>query len=107
MPRPFPEEKRQEWKQLVEQWEATDRKISMARWCNEQNINYNTFLYWKERFYSGDIRKIGRSSFQEVTHSSTTTGIVLECNQIRIHLAENFDAATLRKCLLVLKEGVC
>ncbi len=107
MPRPFPEEKRQEWKQLVEQWEATDQKISVTRWCSERNINYNTFLYWKERFRSGAVRKIDESSFQELSHSPVTTGIVLECNQIRIQLAENFDAPTLRKCLQILKEGVC
>src|ERR1700741_3008078 len=99
MPKPFLEEKRQEWKQHVEQWEAADQKISMARWCKERNINYNAFLYWKERFRSGDMRKVDRSSFQELTHSATTTGITLECNQIRIQLAENFDAATLRRCL--------
>ena len=43
MPKPFPEEKRQEWKRLVEQWEASDQKISIARWCAQQNINYNNF----------------------------------------------------------------
>ncbi len=107
MPRPFPEEKRQEWKRLIEQWEATGQKISVTRWCSERNINYNTFLYWKERFRSGAIRKVDQSSFQELTHSPITTGIVLECNQIRIQLAENFDATTLKKCLQILKEGVC
>jgi hypothetical protein len=107
MPRPFPEEKRQEWKRLVEQWEATDQKISVARWCSEQNINYNNFLYWKERFRSGSVRRVDRSSFQELTHPPTTTGIILEYNQIRIQLTENFDAATLTKCLRILKEVAC
>lgn len=107
MPRPFPEEKRQEWKRLVEQWEATDQQISIANWCKERNLNYNTFLYWKDRFQHRPARKVERSSFQELTHSSATTGIVLECNQIRIQLAQNFDAVTLKKCLQVLKEAVC
>jgi hypothetical protein len=107
MSRPFLEEKRKEWKRLVEQWEGADQKISTACWCREQNINYNTFLYWRERFRSGSIRKVERSSFQELTHSPATTGIVLECNQIRIQLAENFDATTLKKCLRILREVAC
>ena len=107
MPKPFPEEKRQEWKRLVEQWEASDQKISIARWCAKQNINYNNFLYWRERFRSHSIRKIDRACFQELVQSHASKDIVLECNQFRIHLSENFDAATLRKCLQGLKEGIC
>jgi hypothetical protein len=108
MTKAFSEEKRQEWKQLIEQWETADQKMSMARWCSDRNISYNSFLYWKEQFRSGAIRKVNRASFQELTHSQpVSTGIVLECDQIRIQLAENFDAATLKKCLRVLKEAVC
>ena len=107
MPKPFPEEKRQEWKRLVEQWEASDQKISIARWCAKQNINYNNFLYWRERFCSNPTRKVDRACFQELVQSPLSKGIVLEYNQVRIQLSENFDAATLRKCLQVLKEGLC
>jgi len=107
MPKPFPEEKRQEWKRFVEQWETSDRKVSIARWCAEQNINYNNFLYWRERFRSSSAHKIDRACFQELVQSSVSKGIVLEYNQVRIQLSENFDAATLRKCLQVLKEGLC
>lgn len=107
MPKPFPEEKRQEWKRLVDQWEASDQKISIARWCAKQNINYNHFLYWKGRFRSGSIRKVDRACFQELVQSPISKGIVLEYNQVRIQLSENFDAAILKKCLQVLKEGLC
>ena len=106
MPKPFPEEKRQEWKRLVEQWEKNDRNISIIRWCSEQNINYNTFLYWRERFGSKSAKPIDRSAFQELSTPINTTGITLEYNHIRIQLRENFDATTLTKCLRVLKEVV-
>lgn len=106
MPKPFPEEKRQEWKRLVEQWEKNDRNVSIARWCSEQNVNYNTFLYWRKRFGSISIKQIDRSAFKELPNLTTTTGITLEYNHIRIQLAENFDATTLTKCLRVLKEVV-
>ena len=99
MPKLFPEEKRQEWKRLVAQWETSDQKISIARWCIQQNVNYNTFLYWRERFRSSSTRKVDRACFQELIQSPISKGIVLECNQVRIQLSENFDAATLRKCL--------
>jgi hypothetical protein len=107
MPRPISEETRQEWKQLIEQWAATTPKASALSWCNKNNINYHSFLYWRERLHS---RIMDRSSFQEldfVQEPQTQTGIVLECNQIHIRLEENFDANTLRKCLQILKEDVC
>ena len=107
MPKPFPEGKRQEWKRLVDQWETSDQKISIARWCAEQNISYNNFLYWRERFRSSSIRKVDKACFQELVQSPAPKGITLECNQVRIQLSENFDAAILRKCLQVLKEGLC
>ncbi len=106
MPKPYPEEKRQEWKRLVEQWEKNDRNISIACWCNEQNVNYNTFLYWRERFGSKPAEQIDRSAFKELPLPTNTTGITLEYNRIRIQLAENFDTTTLTKCLRVLKEVV-
>ena len=106
MPKPFPEEKRQEWKRLVEQWEKNDRNVSITRWCSEQNINYNTFLYWRERFGSKSAKQIDRSAFKELSTPANITGITLEYNHIRIQLAENFDAITLTKCLRVLKEVV-
>ena len=106
MPKPYPEEKRQEWKRLVEQWEKNDRNISITCWCSEQNINYNTFLNWKERFGSKSVKQINRSAFKELPTATKTPGITLECDHIRIQLAENFDATTLMKCLRVLKEVV-
>jgi hypothetical protein len=107
MPRPFPEAKRQEWKRLVEQWEESDQKISIVRWCAQQNINYNNFLYWRERFRLNSTRTVDRACFQELAQPTVPKGIVLECNQFRIRLAENFDAVILRKCLQVLKEVAC
>jgi len=106
MPKPYPEEKRQEWKRLVEQWEKNDRNISITCWCSEQNINYNTFLYWRERFGSKFAKQIDRSVFKELSTVTKTPGITLEYNHIRIQLAENFDTASLTKCLRVLKEIV-
>ena len=103
MPKPFPEEKRQEWKRLVEQWEKNERNISIACWCSEQNINYSNFLYWRERFGSKPAKQVNRSVFKELSTLTNTTGITLEYNHISIQLAENFDAATLTKCLRVLK----
>jgi len=106
MPKPFPEEKRQEWKRLVEQWEKNDRNISITRWCSEQKINYNTFLYWRERFGSNPVKQIDRSSFKELPNPITAPGITLEYNRIRIQLERDFDVTTLTKCLRVLKEVV-
>ena len=106
MPKPFPEEKRQEWKRLVEQWEKSDHNSSIARWCNEQKINYNTFLYWRERFGSKSVKQIDRSAFKELPNPISSPGITLECGHIRIQLERDFDATTLAKCLHILKEVV-
>lgn len=106
MPKPFPEEKRQEWKRLVEQWEKNNRNISITQWCSEQKINYNTFLYWRERFGSKSAKPLDRSAFQELAQPDVATGITLECNHFRIRLDRNFDATTLTKCLRILGEVV-
>jgi hypothetical protein len=105
MTKAFSEEKRQEWKRLVGQWEKTDRNISGRLWCREQNINYNAFVYWNKRFSSKSVKKIDRSVFQELSNSAAPS-ITLEYNQIRIQLTQDFDAAILAKCLRVLKEAI-
>jgi hypothetical protein len=37
--------KREYWSQHIKQWQ--DSKLSQERYCNNNQISYNTFVYWK------------------------------------------------------------
>ena len=102
----FSEEERLKWKEKVQLYERRDQKISMARWCHNQQINYNSFLYWKDRF--GKTPAKTRTDFTELSNSSNKrTGMILEYNSIHIHLTPDFDPITLIKCLKALKGAPC
>lgn len=105
MPRPYPEEKRLEWKERVRIQQESGQAIS--QWCREQQIDYDSFLYWRKRFGSVPPRTVDRSSFVELAESPDKTGIILECQKVQIHLAKNFDPLVLIKCLRALKGEAC
>ena len=100
MPRPFSEDKKQEWKRIIGQWESSTPKVSAAHFCRQQSIDYSNFLYWRQRFQETRLK---RSSFRELPCESSKASIILEHNQVRIQITEHFDPATLKKCLQVLK----
>ena len=99
MPKPFPEVKRLEWKELVHRQEISDPNVSISQWCREQEIRYKPFLYWKKQFGSPTKRPIDHSAFKELTDSLETTGLSIEYRGVRISLSKNFDAETLTRCL--------
>jgi len=103
MPRPFPEEKKREWQERVRIQQESGQ--SMSHWCREQQVNYDSFLYWKKRF-SADPFPLNRASFQELT-ADQGTGISIEYRGIRLHIDKCFDPSTLRNCLLALREIKC
>lgn len=53
----FSEEERLKWKERIEPYEASGKKISITRWCHEKQIHYDSFLYWKEKFTKPPISK--------------------------------------------------
>lgn len=100
MQKPSLEEKKRLWQEKMQAQRTSG--LSMARWCREQQINYNAFLYWNERL-TLEKPQITRESFQELCEIKTDPGIAIECRGMKIILSKSFDAAVLVQCLHILK----
>ena len=95
------EKKHNLWERRLQEWEASSQ--SGKRWCKEQNITYATFNYWKSKLKSSVQEGI---VFEELKESSPSA-IELRWGEAHIYLSEDFDIATLEKCLLVLRRVQC
>ena len=99
-------EQRQQWIDRIESWRASGSSISIARWCRENEIDYNKFLYWKERFCRQNKKNSHSpvAAFVELPEDKTHyTGIALECQGLRIHLSKQFDRTALQSLIVPLR----
>ena len=90
--------KKQKWKVLVEDWQASG--LSARKWCEGQGISSSTFQRWKELFSSA--KESERSSFLELLEESTSK-IEMEFNGIKVYVENNFNESLLVRCLQALK----
>ena len=81
-----------DWEQKIQQQEQSG--LSISRWCQENQVPYNTFTYWKRRCVPKTAR-LERKSFLELTENSSKSGIQLEYDGIRVNIEKGFDSATL------------
>lgn len=94
--------KRDHWQEVVRQWESSG--TTQVRWCAEHQINYKTFIYWKQRL-KGDSQKLSRQSFVELSDSPIkSSGIKIHRRNFTIELCNTFNRATLLHCLQVMEE---
>ena len=98
MPTPASPQKRQEWEEKIHQQKESGQSI--VRWCEQNNISYHTFNYWRERL--GYMQPLKATSFKELTDTSSDSGICIEKKGLRIHVSKNFDLSTLSQCLKAL-----
>jgi len=110
MPQPFSEEQKQQWKERI--LKQRESGFSIASWCRKNNIVIHNFYYWQDKLFPKTI--LDRSAFTEIPDQNRTvvpdlkkTGIIIEYQQIRIHLDRHFEPKTLKQCLEVLKEILC
>ena len=94
-------EKVQDWKEKILQQQNSG--LSITHWCQEHQVVECQFYYWKSKLFP---KKVDVSEFTEIVDAKTT-GITIEYNGVRINLDPNFDAATLKRCLSVIKENKC
>ena len=95
------EEKYNLWEQRLQQCQQSTK--SARRWCKEQNISYATFCYWKSKLKAPVKEEV---IFEELKEHSSTA-IELRWGEARLYLSEDFDLATLEKCLIVLRRVQC
>ena len=101
MSQPISEEKKTEWKNKINQQKSSGKRV--REWCRENQIHPRVFYYWRSKLFP---TAIDRSCFTEVTHIKKTD-ITIECQGIRIYLEKNFNSATLKYCIAMLREIKC
>ena len=105
------------WEAKIRQWLSSGK--SAKSWCTENQVVYNTFLGWQNRLKFRNNQKANcplsqnqlnppKAHFIELKNQvNTHPGIYLEYANVQIHLSNDFDATTLRKCLDVLQGDLC
>ena len=97
------EEIRQQWKENI--LKQRESGLSIASWCRQNNLAIHAFFYWRDKLFSSD--PLDRTNFIEIPkekNHTSKTGIILEYQNFKIHLDAQFDTATLKKCLEVLRK---
>lgn len=95
--------KSRDWEQKIQKQKQSG--LSVSRWCRENQIPYNTFIYWKRRFVR--VAPLERKSFVELAENFSKSGIQLECDGIRVNVEKDFDSSTLARCLQALRSFQC
>jgi hypothetical protein len=93
--------KSRDWEQKIQKQKQSG--LSVFRWCQENRIPYNAFIYWKRRLVR--VAPLERKSFVELAENSSKSGIQLECNGIRVNVEKDFDSSTLARCLQALRSS--
>ena len=101
--KPLSEEKHREWEEKIRQ--QRESGLNVARWCRENQINYNGFIYWTRRYNPSPI--LNRSSFKELSEHSKKTGVSIEYRGACIRLDKQFDSSVLKQCLSILMGISC
>lgn len=91
------------WQENLAQWQASGK--SAAMWCKEQEISFNNFCYWKNKLKkSSNNSEFNKNDFVEISDKpQDSSGIIIECQGVNIHLSKNFDPKTLMSCLYTLR----
>lgn len=90
------ESNRKVWSQRVEQWQASG--LTAQGWCREHELNYHSFLYWKN--------KSVKARFIELTAESQAA-LEIQCEDIRLFIKTDFDELTLLRCLKAIRASRC
>lgn len=101
MSKPKSIQKRQEWAERIRL--QSESGISITQWCLNHNLSTSVFYYWKGLLCPLFLE---RSSFTEIPIENKGS-ITLEYRSLRIYLENDFDANALKRCINVLKEGIC
>lgn len=99
MPIPASEEKKLEWKNLIEQQRQSG--LSVDKWCLQNQIRLSAFQYWKDKLFPRGLQK---ESFSELTMRRSDT-ISLQAKGLYVRMSGDCDPS-LRKQLFALFGGL-
>jgi hypothetical protein len=101
MPRPASEEKKLEWKNLIEQQDRSG--LSIEKWCLQNQIRRSTFLYWKEKLF---IKPLQKTSFSELNRKRADT-ISLQARGLHVRLSSDCDPHLRKQLFDLFMEASC
>ena len=91
---------REQWLELVEQWQTSN--LNAKSWCLENEVSYESFIIWRKRLK--DSSRTSNSFIELKDSPSTTSGIEIHYHRIRIILCKDFDPDSLLCCIQVLEK---
>lgn len=101
MSKSLSEDKKLKWKSLIE--EQRQSGLSINKWCQQQNLAPNTFLYWKDKLFSNHLQS---SSFVELKVKRSHE-ISLQAQGLHIRLGADCDPILRKQLLTLFAEAAC
>ncbi len=101
MPIPTSEEKKLEWKNLIEQQRQSS--LSVDKWCQQNQIRPSTFQYWKDKLFPKQLQK---SSFNEL-NMKRTDAVSLQSRGVYIRIGSDCDLNLRKQLFALFAEGSC
>jgi nitrate/TMAO reductase-like tetraheme cytochrome c subunit len=101
MSKSLSENKRLEWKRLVE--EQRQSGLSIQKWCQQQHLTLNTFHYWKGKLSSKELLS---SSFVELKVKRPDE-ISLQTRGLHIRVSNDCDPVLRKQLLTLFAEAAC
>lgn len=99
MPIPASEDKRLEWRNLIEQQRQSG--LSIEKWCLQNQIRPHAFHYWKDKLFP---RQLQKSNFTEL-NMKRFDAISLQAKGLYVRMSSDCDP-NLRKQLFALFAGL-
>ena len=101
MPKPSSEEKKLEWKNLIEQQGQSG--LSINKWCQQRNRIPHTFHYWKNKLFPKQLQK---SSFTEL-NMKRPDAISLQARDLYVRMGSDCDPMLRKQLFALFAEARC
>ncbi len=101
MPKPTSEEKKLEWKNLIEQQRQSG--LSVEKWCLQNQIRPHTFLYWKEKLF---LKPLQKTSFAEL-NMKRPDAISLQARGLYVRMGSDCDPHLRKQLFALFTEASC
>ena len=101
MPIPTPEEKKLDWKNLIERQRQSG--LSIQKWCSQNQIPPYVFHYWKDKLFPKPLQK---ASFTELSVKRHNT-ISLQTRGLDIRIGSDCDNNFRKQLFALLVEASC
>lgn len=100
-------ELRKEWEQRISDYIASGQ--SQAKWCEENEISYHQFGYWKKRLKDQSTEKTNNSWVPVIVEEPKTArceSLLIKVGSVSIEVNAGFNSTLLTEVIKVLKEHV-